>query len=144
MDVESLAYGSLALGGRRHVGHHRMGYANAHHGTANFDQVYPGRYKRFLVQDEDHFHVVFRYVKRNALTAEIVKQAQDYRWGSLANWLTSGSKVSLARHEIAWLSRARLHGFDRKIAVGRQEKYPAQLPLWDSSVDPRNRNPVQA
>ena len=41
------------------------------------------------MQDDEHFHVVCRYVERNALTAKLVKRAEAYRWGSLANWLGS-------------------------------------------------------
>lgn len=41
---------------------------HAHHGTTGYGHVYQGRYKSFLAQDDDHFHVVCRYVERNALT----------------------------------------------------------------------------
>ena len=43
------------------------------------------RYKSFPARDDDHFHTVCRYVERNALTANLVKRAEDYRWGSLYN-----------------------------------------------------------
>jgi len=69
---------------------------HAHHGTAGFGHVYQGRFKSFPVQDDAHFHVVCRYVERNALTAKLVKKAQDYRWGSLYNWLGGDSPIELA------------------------------------------------
>ena len=56
---------------------------HAHHGTTGFGHVYQGRFRSFPVQDDGHFHVVCRYVERNALTANLVKQAQDYRWGRM-------------------------------------------------------------
>ena len=58
--------------------------------------VYLRRFKSFPVQDDAHFHVVCRYVERNALTAKLVKKAQDYRWGSLYNWLGGDSPIELA------------------------------------------------
>lgn len=45
--------------------------------------VYQGTYKSFPVQDDDHFHTVCRYVERNALRANLVERAEDWRWGTL-------------------------------------------------------------
>ena len=57
------------------------------------------------MQDDDHFHVVCRYVERNALTAELVKKAEDYRWGSLSNWLGGKSEIQLAKWPVRRLPR---------------------------------------
>ena len=78
---------------------------HAHHGTTGYGHVYQGRYKSFPVQDDDHFHVVCRYVERNALTANLVKQAENYRWGSLYNWLGGDSPIELAPWPIRRLPR---------------------------------------
>ena len=51
----------------------------------------------FPVQDDAHFYVVCRYVQRNALTANLVDKAEDYRWGSLDNWPGSESPIELPR-----------------------------------------------
>jgi len=55
---------------------------HAHHGTTGYGHVYQGRYKSFPVQDDDHFHVVCRYVERSAMTANLVDSAESYRWSS--------------------------------------------------------------
>jgi len=82
---------------------------HARHGTTGYGHVYQGRYKSFPVQDDDHFHVVCRYVERNALTANLVKRAQDYPWGSLFNWLGGDSPIQLAPWPIrrlpGWIQR---------------------------------------
>ena len=82
---------------------------HAHHGTTGYGHVYQGRYKSFPVQDDDHFHVVCRYVERNALTANMVKRAEEYRWGSLFNWLGGESPIELAswpvRRSPGWVTR---------------------------------------
>jgi len=69
---------------------------HAHHGTTGFGHVYQGRFKSFPVEDDAHFHVVCRYVERNALTANLVQRAEAYRWGSLWNWLNGDSSIQLA------------------------------------------------
>jgi len=78
---------------------------HAHHRTTGYGHVYQGRYKSFPVQDDDHFHVVCRYVERNALTANLVKHAEDYRWGSLSNWLGGESPIELAPWPVRRLPR---------------------------------------
>jgi putative transposase len=60
---------------------------HAHYGTSGEGHVYQGRFKSFPVQDDDHFWVVARYVERNALRANLVSRAEDWKWGSLSRWL---------------------------------------------------------
>ncbi len=38
------------------------------------------------MQDDEHFYTVCRYVERNALTAKLVKRAENWKWGSLYHW----------------------------------------------------------
>jgi putative transposase len=65
---------------------HTMRY-HAHYQSSGGGHLYQGRYKSFPVQDDDHFHVVCRYVERNALRSGLVKRAQNWRWGSLYRWI---------------------------------------------------------
>lgn len=48
--------------------------------------VWQGRFKAFPVQDDDHLVSVLRYVERNALRAELVSRAEDWKWSSLPLW----------------------------------------------------------
>ena len=45
--------------------------------------MYQGRFKAFPVESDEHFLTVARYVERNALRANLVERAQDWRWSSL-------------------------------------------------------------
>ena len=45
--------------------------------------VYQGRYKSFPVETDEYFYRVVRYVERNALRANLVQQAEEWRWSSL-------------------------------------------------------------
>jgi putative transposase len=45
--------------------------------------VWQGRFKAFPVEDDRHLYTVLRYVERNALRANMVGRAEDWRWGSL-------------------------------------------------------------
>lgn len=64
---------------------HTMRY-HAHYDTSGEGHVYQGRFKSFPIQDDGHFLAVCRYVERNALRAELVQRAEDWRWSSLWRW----------------------------------------------------------
>jgi putative transposase len=51
-------------------------------------RLWQGRFKSCLIQQDHHLLTVLRYVERNALAAQLVARAQDWRWGSL-NWRES-------------------------------------------------------
>jgi putative transposase len=59
-------------------------------------RVWQGRYKVFVIQQDDHLLTVLRYVERNALRAMLVDRAERWPWGSL-RWRTDGvSPLQLA------------------------------------------------
>jgi putative transposase len=54
-----------------------------HRRRVGYGHVYQSRYKSFPVETDDYFYQVVRYVERNALRANLVEQAESWRWGSL-------------------------------------------------------------
>ena len=56
---------------------------HAAHRTAGTGPLYQGRFKSFPIQEDEHLLTVLRYVERNALRANLVKCAEDWRWSSL-------------------------------------------------------------
>ena len=61
---------------------HVMRWRTAHQ-KVGLGPLYQGRFKSFPVKKDEDFLRVCRYVERNALTAGLVKRAEDWRWGSL-------------------------------------------------------------
>ena len=57
-------------------------------GPLDRDMFTKDGFKSFPIQDDGHFLVVARYVERNALRADLVDKAEDWRWGSLYRWLS--------------------------------------------------------
>ena len=55
-----------------------------HRGEVGLGHVYQGRYKSFPIETDDYFYQVVRYVERNALRAELVSAAEEWRWCSLS------------------------------------------------------------
>jgi putative transposase len=45
--------------------------------------LWQGRFQAFPIQHDEHLLTVLRYVERNALRANLVSRAQDWRWSSL-------------------------------------------------------------
>jgi putative transposase len=64
-----------------HVRWHHAKYHTTGH-------LWQGRFKAFLCQQDHHLLTVMRYVERNALRANLVERAEDWKWGSLA-WRTT-------------------------------------------------------
>ena len=56
---------------------------HAAHRTAGSGPLYQGRFKSFPIQGDDHLLTVLRYVERNPLRANLVQQADAWRWSSL-------------------------------------------------------------
>ena len=60
---------------------------HAYQQTVGTGHLYQGRFKSFVVQTDEHFLTVCRYVERNALRAGLVARAEDWRWSSV--WQTT-------------------------------------------------------
>jgi putative transposase len=63
-----------------HVRRHHSHYRTTGH-------VWQGRFKAFPIQHDDHLVTVLRYVEQNALRAELVARAEDWKWSSLPGWI---------------------------------------------------------
>ena len=51
--------------------------------TSGTGHIYQGRFKAFAVESDEHLYTVCRYVERNPLRANLVAQAEAWRWSSL-------------------------------------------------------------
>jgi putative transposase len=61
--------------------------------TVGHGALYQGRYKSFVVQADDHFLILCRYVERNALRGKRVTRAEAWRWGSA--WIRQHGNAEL-------------------------------------------------
>lgn len=99
---------------------------HAHRHSAGTGHVYQGRFKSFPVQEDDHFYTVCRYVERNALRANLVSRAEDWKWGSLFRWNsgTADEKSLLAPwpspRRPNWLDQVNAPQTDQELAALRR------------------------
>ena len=56
---------------------------HAHRHTTGYGHIYQGRFKSFPIEQDESLLNVLRYVERNALRANLVERAQNWRWCSL-------------------------------------------------------------
>lgn len=66
---------------------HRLTNAHTRHvrvstGTIGYGHLYQGRYKSFLVSDDQYLLTLIKYVERNPVRAQMTKNCEDWRWGS--------------------------------------------------------------
>ncbi len=67
---------------------------HAHRHTTGHGHIDQGRFKSFPIEQDQSLLNVLRYVERNALRANLVERAQDWRWCSLWRRL-NGDRESL-------------------------------------------------
>jgi putative transposase len=65
------------------------------HDTVGTGPLYQGRFKSFPIESDDHFYTVCRYVERNPLRANLVQQAEAWRYSSLWQWHNEHTDVPL-------------------------------------------------
>jgi putative transposase len=52
------------------------------HKTVGLGHLYQGRYKSFIIEEDQHLYTVLRYVERNAMKANLCARSEDWPWGS--------------------------------------------------------------
>ena len=69
--------------------------------------VWQGRFRSFPIQEDDHLLTVLRYIERNAVRANLVERAQDWRWCSLATQRDGFPLLtpSPVHHAVNWLKQ---------------------------------------
>ena len=82
--------------------------------TIGHGHLYQGRYKSFIVQADEHFLAVLKYIERNPVRAKLTKQAENWKWGSAyrrikgtkkMRSLLANSPVPLARNYVRWVNQ---------------------------------------
>jgi putative transposase len=108
---------------------------HAARGTTGTGSVYQGRFRAFPVQSDTHFLTVCRYVERNALRAGMVRRAEDWPWGSLADRCKNCTDLPLSPWPILqpadWLSR--VNGSEPELHAVRTAIFrsrPFGSPAW--------------
>ena len=72
---------------------HAMRWRVAHQ-TVGYGHLYQGRFKAFACEEGNALRTVRRYVQRNALTAGLVKRAEDWPYSSLHARLTGPPELA--------------------------------------------------
>ena len=111
---------------------------HAHRHTTGSGYLYQGRFKSFPLQDDAHFFTVCRYVERNALRANLVVRAEDWRWGSLYRWLRGNAQEAslLAawplRRLAGWVEEVNSPQTEAELAAVRRAQ--SRLSVWRDRV----------
>ncbi len=73
--------------------------------TVGQGHLYQGRYKSFLCEQDRHLFTVLRYIERNAKTANLIPQAELWRWSSVwwREYGTTEQKKALSQWPIPML-----------------------------------------
>jgi putative transposase len=97
---------------------------HAHYHSVGTGPLYQGRFKSFPIQDDEHLLTVMRYFERNALRAELVRRAEDWRWSSLWQRVQGRRAALLDRGPVrlpaAWVEHVNRPETEAELAVVRR------------------------
>ena len=115
-----------------------------HRGYAGLGHVYQGRYKSFPVESDEHFFVVARYVERNALRANFVVRAEEWRSLWRRERGTADDQALLSAWPVPrsaeWLNYVNDVGCESELAALRQcvqRGRPYGQPDWQKQIAKR-------
>ena len=112
---------------------------HAHRHTVGRGRLYQSRFKSFVVQQDQHFLRLCRYVERNPLRAGLVERAEDWRWGSLHARTSRSAEMKevLAAWPVPmprnWVARVNEPQDEKELAALRQSGHrgkPYGEPNW--------------
>ena len=116
---------------------------HTHYHTGGSGHLYPGRFKAFPIEQDDHLYAVLRYVERNALRANLVGRAEDWRWSSLWRRVRDdrGPDVMLSPWPVPlpgdWLEQVNQPQTEQELAALRRavaRGCPYGSPPWQNRV----------
>jgi putative transposase len=119
---------------------------HAHYHTSGTGHLYQGRFKSFPIEADEHLLAVLRYVERNALRANLVKRAEQWRWCSLARRQAKDARAATILHPwpVAvprnWLALVNQAQTEAELAVVRravERSSPLGTPEWQTRVSRR-------
>jgi putative transposase len=124
---------------------HAARYRTSHH-NVGYGPVYQGRYKSFVIEEDEHLLVAGRYVERNAMRAKLVRRAEDWRWSSL--WVrTSGTPqqkeilapwpVDLPSNWLAWVNRPQTAAGEADMRTSIERSRPFGEATWQQATAKR-------
>jgi REP element-mobilizing transposase RayT len=93
-------------------------------------QLFRGRYKAVLIEEDSHLLEVLRYIHRNPLRAGLVEDVNDFPWSSHHGYLSNAKRWE-------WLHKEFLLSMLSKKRNGRQASYRKFVSLDDSEETER-------
>jgi putative transposase len=117
-----------------------------HRRCVGLGHVYQGRYKSFPVETDEHFWVVARYIERNALRANLVLRAEEWRWSSL--WrryegtaeelaLLAAWPIAQPANWVAWVNQVENEKELESLRQSVHRRRPFGQPEWQKQVTKR-------
>jgi putative transposase len=109
-----------------------------HRGEVGTGHVYQGRYKSFVVQDDDHLATLCRYVERNPLRANLVNSCVDWPWSSAGQSAISDqlripiTKLPIPRRKdwVAWVDQPQTSAEEAALLRCLKESRPYGSDRW--------------
>ncbi len=107
----------------QYLGRHYVPYIN--HKYDRSGSIWEGRYKASLVDAEDYFFTVMRYIELNPVRAGMVEAADHYRWSSHCH------NIGIRK-----IQMVRFHPLFNALGKTKRERYETYKALFGESLEP--------
>jgi putative transposase len=113
------------------------------HNAVGTGHVYQGRFKNFMIQEDEHLLWVLRYVERNPLRAGLVRREQNWKWSSLYARLHGPSEIQALladwpadrpRNWVGQVNRAQTEAEVASIQLATKRGRPLGDPDWVNGI----------
>jgi putative transposase len=112
---------------------------HTHYGTSG--HVWHGRFKSFIIQEDNHLLTVLRYVEGNPVRANIVSSAKDWQWSShqkriqnVKDPLLSDPPFDLPENWQQYVDQPMTPNEIEKLKESIQRHKPYGLPDWQTRI----------
>lgn len=117
-----------------HVRRHHTYYGSSGH-------VWQGRFKSFIIQEDDHLLTVLRYVEGNPVRANIVSSVKDWQWSSyqkriqkVKDPLLTDPPIDLPDNWQKYVDEPMTTKETEKLKESIQRHRPYGLPDWQNRI----------
>lgn len=121
-------------------------HAHRHHArmdTVGHGHLYQGRYKSFLIQEDQHLLTVLKYIERNPVRAKLCKNIEAWTWGSgyrrnssvlKQRALLTDSPVDLPRDYRTWINQAEPSEELESVRLSVNKEVPYAESTWTPGI----------
>lgn len=88
----------------------------------NAGHLFQGRYKSLIIDADNYFKKVTRYIHLNPVKAKMAERPQDYKWSSYRGYMSGKGDGYIDKEEIGKVLDMSMEEYEKFVCAGKDEK----------------------